>query len=649
MLSHCRNPSIRHQLGRHSRPSTFIRSNGIGPHTSRSYISLPSSFAELVRDAWEIIRADHVDKRKQLVVLWKKRLKSPMTVRVEEREMIKSRSNISPKVELRSATRNGRKFRIRSLLLDEFRTSREKFKERILMHMFEGCSVSSSSSSGVAMKKNSNLRRLKYMAYYRNYYHLIRQRYRKKLSAVFLRERATRARKLSLAYNKYYQRFRQDYHSKFLSIFSRARRAATNRHLPILKLNFFRIEKGKEEWFDDEGYPKTSRNARGRFVNPWSISSSTPPFLKFLLWRKERLFGLNSPASLRQPNSLEERNLYLPTFNGRSTLHRYMARNSPVHFKWIGHSTCLVEMRSNHDTKDQKSYRILTDPVFSEHAAPIQSGVPRMIPPACSIDNIGQLDAVVISHDHYDHLDVKSLREIEEKNLLGESGKYFVPLGHKRYLHQECGIHEDRIIEMEWWQSDSSLTKSKSKLKVTCAPAQHWCSRTPFDRNVRLWCSWAFQVDANGPSDRILNTIHSPISSFYFAGDTGFPESFPLHEQIGDRLGPFDLCAIPIGAYSPEWFMKESHCNPEDSIKMHKALRSRFSVGIHWGTWALADEPYFEPPLLMKKAAERDGLRMGRDVFVLRHGESVSIPNTTDAMDESTSIVSPHPILHMNN
>lgn len=433
-------------------------------------------------------------------------------------------------------------------------------------------------------------------------------------------------------------------------------------------------------WFDEDGFPRTARDKNGRFVNPWSVASSTPPFSSFLRWRRERMMNVNSPANLREPQSLEEREEFLPIistpntqvnskvndddtdtsvnkFKSNSKSYSNKSKSNKINdtnieLQWIGHSTCLVEM---------DGFTILTDPVFSNHAAPIPAGVPRFTPPALTLKQLqiqypNGIDAVVISHDHYDHLDVHSLREMEDRNLLSDNGKYFVPLGHKHYIMRTCGIAADKIMELEWWQSSTitcgSSTLEKKELKVSCAPAQHWCSRTPFDRNLRLWCSWAFHTTNNA------NHLDS-IKSFYFAGDTGFPDQFPLHEQIGERLGPFDVAALPIGAYAPDWFMKESHCAPHETVQIHRAIRARYSVGIHWGTWALADEPYFEPPQLLREACsedEEDEYRIvfGRDLLVVRHGERVSFPDCNvgggddyggGVIDDDEVFVDPHPVL----
>lgn len=211
---------------------------------------------------------------------------------------------------------------------------------------------------------------------------------------------------------------------------------------------------------------------------------------------------------------------------------------------------------------------------------------------------------------------------------------WVVPLGIKEWLINKAGVTPEDIIELEWWEAvrfskdmqrsdgtspslvnveglvrafdkasnkplNNKTTPDRNEMVITCAPAQHWCSRTPFDRNRRLWCSYA--VHSTPASINSTPRSHS----FYFAGDTGLPPEFPLHHQIGDRLGPFDLAAIPIGAYEPRWFMKESHCNPAEAIEIHQAIRSRRSVAIHFDTFNLADEPQAEPPKLLMEEVEK--------------------------------------------
>jgi L-ascorbate metabolism protein UlaG (beta-lactamase superfamily) len=174
-------------------------------------------------------------------------------------------------------------------------------------------------------------------------------------------------------------------------------------------------------------------------------------------------------------------------------------------------------------------------------------------------------------------------------------------------LMEKCEVKEHQIEELEWWQSTQVVEdKGRPPLSITCAPTQHWSCRTMWDRNQRLWCS--FVVD-------------SQDKRFFFGGDTGFPEPFPLFSQIGQRLGPFDLAALPIGAYRPRYFMADSHCNPSEAVQIHQQIRATKSIAIHWATFRLAEESDDEPPLLLKAAAEE----ANADFSTLKLGESIEV------------------------
>ena len=233
-------------------------------------------------------------------------------------------------------------------------------------------------------------------------------------------------------------------------------------------------------------------------------------------------------------------------------------------------------------------------------------------------------------------VDYWSILELVDSNKVNF---WVVPLGIKEWLINKAGVCSDYIVELEWWEavrlskkpttngdscypseivgvsrafdkisgesldSRKALQADENELTITCCPAQHWCSRTPFDRNHRLWCSYA--LHSTPAFNNADNEAGQQTHSFYFAGDTGLPPEFPLHHQIGDRLGPFDLAAIPIGAYEPRWFMKESHCDPAEAVVIHQAIQSRKSVAIHFDTFNLADEPQSEPPRLLVEEVDR--------------------------------------------
>lgn len=255
-------------------------------------------------------------------------------------------------------------------------------------------------------------------------------------------------------------------------------------------------------------------------------------------------------------------------------------------FTWLGHATFLVQM---------DGINMLTDPMFSERASPVQFAGPKRIT-KFPIDpaDLPPIDIVVISHNHYDHLDLNSVQ------LLGNSPLWFVPLGLKSWFKRQ-GI--TNVVELDWWES---YTLS-SGATVTLTPARHFSARTLWNRNKILWGSWLMQ---------------SHNRKIYFAGDTGYGMHF---RQIGDRFGPIDVSLIPIGAYNPEWFMGSVHINPRQVIQAHLDLKSVRTIAMHWGTFILTDEPVDEPPRLFKEAAAAMNIS-DEHAIILQHGATRIIP-----------------------
>jgi N-acyl-phosphatidylethanolamine-hydrolysing phospholipase D len=252
---------------------------------------------------------------------------------------------------------------------------------------------------------------------------------------------------------------------------------------------------------------------------------------------------------------------------------------------WVGHSTLLVQL---------DGVNVLTDPQWSSRASPVSFGGPRRVtPPGLRFEDLPPVHVVVISHDHYDHLDVATVRRLAETHR----PRFLVPLGLKAWF-ADLGITD--VEELDWWQA-----REVRGVTFTCVPAQHFSGRTLFDRNRRLWSGWTFA----GRDRRV-----------YFAGDTAYS---PALKEIGERLGPFDLAALPIGAYLPPAIMKASHTTPEEALRLFADVRGRLFVPIHWGTFDLADEPFDEPPQRLMAEARRLGLGPDR-VWVLKHGESRS-------------------------
>jgi N-acyl-phosphatidylethanolamine-hydrolysing phospholipase D len=216
-----------------------------------------------------------------------------------------------------------------------------------------------------------------------------------------------------------------------------------------------------------------------------------------------------------------------------------------------------------------------------------------VVAPALRMAELPHIDAVVISHNHYDHLDRATVQRLAAQ--ANGSARFFVPLGLKAWF---AGIGIREVTELDWW--DEARFRG---LQFTLTPVQHWSSRTPWDRDQTLWGGWL---------------VEAPHFRFFFAGDTGYSQDFA---DIGRRLGYVDLAAIPIGAYEPRWFMQIMHVNPEEAVKIHQDLHARHSVAMHWGTFILADEPLDEPP--HRLAAARRAAGISPEIFfVMKHGET---------------------------
>lgn len=269
-------------------------------------------------------------------------------------------------------------------------------------------------------------------------------------------------------------------------------------------------------------------------------------------------------------------------------LHRLSTRPRVT---WLGHATLLVQWQGKN---------ILTDPHFSERASPVSwAGPKRAVPPPLTIKELPPIDVIVISHDHYDSLDTESVRQLSKHH---PQARFFVPLGIGRWLAAK-GVPETQVEEMDWW--DERLHRG---LTVTATPVQHWCRRSLWDTNENLWAGWAIRDDH---------------FNFFFVGDSGYAPHF---KEIGRRLGPFDLAAIPIGAYEPRWFMSFAHMDPGESVQVHRDLKAKHSVAMHWGTFVLTDEPLDEPPQELAKHLRKSQFPP-EDFFILKHGETRQLPD----------------------
>ena len=251
---------------------------------------------------------------------------------------------------------------------------------------------------------------------------------------------------------------------------------------------------------------------------------------------------------------------------------------------FIGHSTFLLQT---------VGLNLLTDPMFSQRAGPFSwAGPKRVRPTALALTELPRIDVVLVSHCHYDHLDLPSLRWLarERRPLI------VTTLGNQAWLERQ-GI--GNVVELDWWQAHRCMPE----LEITCTPAQHFAARTPWDRNRTLWGGFA---------------LHTAAGRVYFAGDSGYCGAF---KEIGARLGPPDLALLPIGAYEPRWFMMPVHMNPEESVRAHLDLGARRSLGMHFGTFQLTDEGIDEPLRALAEARSRHGVAAA-DFATLEFGET---------------------------
>ncbi|XP_028667423.1 N-acyl-phosphatidylethanolamine-hydrolyzing phospholipase D isoform X1 [Erpetoichthys calabaricus] len=344
----------------------------------------------------------------------------------------------------------------------------------------------------------------------------------------------------------------------------------------------------------EEDVTKSQRDKHGRFINPWP-TWRPPTLYNVLKWQ------ITEKNSSNIPSSKEELDKELPVLEPYFIKNPQMVGKTGLGMRvtWMGHATVLVEM-------DDLTF--LTDPIFSQRASPVQFlGPKRYRGPPCTVADLPKIDAVVISHTHYDHLDSGTIINLNER--FGSDLRWFVPLGLLDWM-QKCGC--ENVIELDWWEEN--CVPGHDEVTFVFTPAQHWCKRTPTDDNMVLWGSWS---------------VLGPYNRFFFSGDTGYCKVF---EQIGKRFGPFDLAAIPIGAYEPRWFMRCQHIDPEEAVRIHIDVQAKKSLGIHWGTFALAYEFYLDPPVKLKEAMERYGLKQD-NFFVLNHGESKELKFEEDAFE----------------
>ncbi len=234
------------------------------------------------------------------------------------------------------------------------------------------------------------------------------------------------------------------------------------------------------------------------------------------------------------------------------------------HLTWIGHATFALRLGGK---------LVVTDPIWSTH---IQGAIKRRVAPGVRLEDMPPIDIVTISHSHFDHLDLPSLRRI------GRNATYVVPRDVGKLL-LEAGL--PHVVELGWWERFTA-----GNLTVTLVPAQHWSMRVPWDRNRRLWGGFVYEA---------------PEGVAYHAGDTAY--SARVFREIGARFPALDWAMLPIGAYEPAWFMKSQHMGPEEAAQAFDDLGAKNLVAMHWGTFKLTDEPTHEPPTLLRASLKARG------------------------------------------
>lgn len=320
-----------------------------------------------------------------------------------------------------------------------------------------------------------------------------------------------------------------------------------------------------------------SHHRKGGFQNPWPGAKprGLGSVLKWMLTRSRR--------TAEKPGELLARSRI-------ATPVPIPERSRVLAVTWIGHSSFLIQC---------DGLNILTDPIWSPRASPVSfAGPRRLVPAAVPFERLPPIDITLISHDHYDHLDDTTIRNLVTRF---PRMRWSAPLGVAEFLQRRGASH---VSELDWWDETEILG-----ITVGCTPARHFSGRYPWNRNSTLWCGW---------------TLAFARAKVFFAGDTALHPEFA---DISRRFGPFDMAILPIGAYEPRWFMRAVHMDPEDTVSAFQQLISpapshgSVMVGSHWGTFQLTDEPVMEPPRRTTDYWSSAGLEPDR-LWIMRHGET---------------------------
>lgn len=335
-------------------------------------------------------------------------------------------------------------------------------------------------------------------------------------------------------------------------------------------------------WLLAQAEQASNQGADGLYHNRYIEFANGGNFFK---WQWQRLTTPNrrAPEQAIQAVAPDLDTIFSPSDSVRAT--------------WIGHSTLLYQI---------DGINILTDPQWSERASPVSFAGPKRHQPAgVDIQDLPRIDYVLISHNHYDHLDLDTVQSL--MNRPNQQTKFLVPAGVEKWFHENVtkvllNGQAKNVIAFNWWQ-DIGIQGKTASHQIRFLPVQHWSARGLFDRYETLWGSWA---------------VLSPHFTFWFSGDLGYSQDI---QDIQQNIGDVDLAAIAIGGYAPRWFMQAAHIDPFEAVKVMQDLHAKKALAIHWGTFSLTDEPLDEPPRLLHQAMQQQGLDLQR-FKVLKHGET---------------------------
>ena len=346
----------------------------------------------------------------------------------------------------------------------------------------------------------------------------------------------------------------------------------------LITIKYFKTVKAVESLPYHHLSDGTFRNLPGSPKRETSSSHSSRNFFRFFykgIIKREMFDQKEIPDNIPSDHVLTQ----------EKTLEQFHENVDPISITWLGHATFLIKL--------EKKY-ILTDPFLSKTAGPLGIGPNRYVPAAINIADLPEINTILISHNHYDHLDTTTLKKIKNKKNITvicplKLSKTFTSLGYKK------------IIELDWYDENKN-----NNFTVTAIPAYHWSRRLGQKYNSTLWNGYIITYQSK---------------KIYFSGDTAYG---PMFSEIGDKLGPFDLSIISIGAYKPRGMMQASHCTPEEAVEIMSMLISKNILGMHWGTIRLSAENPWEPPIKFKKAALLKGYEENQ-IWQLAIGQTKSL------------------------